>query len=149
MSTVGVLKGPKGLEKFASIFMAGVKGRGFLFVPATSASYFLEDGYLVANGWEAAMGQSMGTCIAYSEAGKCLEGIAKAPKHLPPQTLSKLLVMYLLCLLGFVSREEAEVIGVFKTLGGSLKGSGFMLGLMKILLLQCFCLLFNKYLNID
>ena len=70
---------------FASVLMAEGQGRGFLFVAATSASYFLEDDCLVASGHEAAVGQSMGSCIACSEDGKCLEGIARAPKHLPPE----------------------------------------------------------------
>jgi len=49
----------------------------------------------------------------------------------------------------YLNREEAKVMQVFKTVGGSCKASRFMLGFMRILLLQCFCLLFNKYLNTD
>lgn len=78
----------------------------------------MEDDCLVANGHEAAVGQSMGTCIACSEAGKYLEGIARPPKHLPP----KLCLNFLSCFYCvyrdlYLSREEAKSHMSFQNTG--------------------------------
>lgn len=59
--------------------MEGGQGRGFLFVAAALTSYFLEDGCLGANRHVAAVGQSMGTCIACSEAASVWKALPGLP----------------------------------------------------------------------
>lgn len=50
LSPVGVLKGPKGLEKFASIFMAGGQGEGFSRCTCYFCQLFL-GGWLPGGQW--------------------------------------------------------------------------------------------------